>query len=93
MKLIIKLKNLLVNIMIIDKDAFLKWQDKIIDEYYTDKHLKTELIPKKNKPSVLKQSKAILVLDFDKLSTDIYIKIKEKNWQKNIKSVYFTWEK
>ena len=78
--------------MIIDKDAFLKWQQQIIDEYYTDKHLKTELIPKKNKPSVLKQSKAILVLDFDKLSTDVDKK-RKKELPKNTKSVYFTLEK
>jgi hypothetical protein len=56
--------------MIIDKETFLKWQEKIIDEYYTDKHLKTDLFPKKNKPAVLKQSKTIIALDFDKLSTD-----------------------
>ena len=74
--------------MIIDKETFLKWQDKIIDEYYTDKHLKTELIPKKNKPSVLKQSKAILVLDFDKLSTDIY-KNKRKELAKEHKISLF----
>ena len=57
--------------MIIDKETFLKWQEKIIDEYYTDKHLKTDLFPKKNKPAVLKQSKTIIALDFDKLSTDV----------------------
>ena len=64
--------------MIIDKDAFLKWQQQIIDEYYTDKHLKTELIPKKNEPAVLKQSKVILVLDFNKLSTDVDKKRKKE---------------
>lgn len=64
--------------MIIDKDTFLKWQEKIIDEYYTDEYLKTELIPKKNKPSVLKQSKVILVLDFNKLSTDVDKKRKKE---------------
>ena len=38
--------------MIINKDSFLKWQEQIINEYYTDKHLKTDLFPKKNKPAV-----------------------------------------
>ena len=56
--------------MIIDKETFYKWQELIIDEYYTDKHLKTDLFPKKNKPVVLKQSKTIIVLDFDKLSSN-----------------------
>jgi len=64
--------------MIIDKDTFLKWQEKIIDEYYTDKHLKTELLPKKNQKAVLKQSKVILVLDFNKLSTDVDKKRKKE---------------
>lgn len=41
--------------MIINRETFLKWQETIINEYYTDKHLKTKLFPKKNKPSVLKQ--------------------------------------
>ena len=31
--------------MIIDKETFLKWQEKIIDEYYTDKYFQ---ILKKN---------------------------------------------
>mgnify|MGYP005641674861 CR=1 FL=1 len=57
--------------MIIDKDTFLKWQERIICEYYTDKHLKTELHPKKNKKAVLKQSKTIIALDFDKLSSNV----------------------
>ena len=64
--------------MIIDRDTFLKWQQKIIDEYYTDEHLKTELLPKKNKKAVLKQSKVILVLDFNKLSSDIDKKKKKE---------------
>jgi len=55
--------------MIIDKETFYKWQDQIINEYYTDKHLKTDLFPKQNTPSVLKQSKTIIVLDFDRLSS------------------------
>jgi len=57
--------------MIINKDTFLKWQEQIINEYYTDKHLKTDLFPKNNKPAVLKQSKTILTLDFDKLSSNV----------------------
>jgi hypothetical protein len=56
--------------MIIDKETFYKWQEQVIDEYYTDKHLKTDLFPKKNKPAVLKQSKTIIVLDFDTLSSN-----------------------
>ena len=49
----------------------IKNQEKIIDEYYTDKHLKTDLFPKKNKRAVLKQSKTIIALDFDKLSSNV----------------------
>ena len=30
--------------MIIDKDTFLKWQQQIIDEYYTDEHVKTDFL-------------------------------------------------
>ena len=36
--------------MVIDKDAFLEWQQQIIDEYYTEKHLNTDLFPKKKQP-------------------------------------------
>lgn len=57
--------------MIINRETFLNWQDTIINEYYTDKHLKTDLIPNKNNISVLKQSKCIIVLDFDKLSSKV----------------------
>lgn len=57
--------------MIIDKNKYLIWENKIIKKYYTNKDIKTELIPKNNSPSVLKQSKVILVLDFNQLSLDV----------------------
>ena len=57
--------------MNIDKNKYLLWQDKIINNYYTNKHIRTELIPKNNNLSVLKQSKTIIVLDFDKLSLNV----------------------
>ena len=34
--------------MVINKETFLEWQETIINEYYTNKHLKTDLFPKKN---------------------------------------------
>ena len=74
--------------MIIDKDKFQKWQENIIDEYYTEKHLKTDLFPKKNEISVLKQSKTIIVLDFDKLSSNVNKKIKKKLPQKDKISLF-----
>jgi hypothetical protein len=64
--------------MVIDKDAFLEWQQQIIDEYYTEKHLNTDLFPKKNNPTVLKQNKTIIVLDFNKLSTSVDKKKKKE---------------
>ena len=57
--------------MIIDKETFYKWQEEIINTYYTDKHIKTDLIPSDNKPSFLLQSKVIIVLDFDNLSKNV----------------------
>ena len=57
--------------MIIDKETFYKWQEEIINTYYTDKHIKTDLIPSDNKPSFLLQSKVIIVLDFDNFSKNV----------------------
>ena len=64
--------------MIIDKETFLNWQEKVITKFYTDEKLKTDLFPEKNKIAVLKQSKALIVIDFDKLSSKVDRGIREK---------------
>ena len=74
--------------MIIDKETFSKWEESVIKHFYTNKRSKTDLIPKNNKPSILKQSKTIIVLDFDHLSENVKTGTK-KNYHKNIKFLYF----
>ena len=74
--------------MIIDKETFSKWEESVIKTFYTNKRSKTDLIPKNNKPSILKQSKTIIVLDFDHLSENVKTGTKKKLPQKHKISLF-----
>ena len=67
-----------VNRKMIDKKTYSEWESKIIQHFYTDKKTKTDLIPTSNNPSVLKQSKVIVVIDYDNFSTKVSLKQYDK---------------
>ena len=59
----------------IDKETFKKYEKDIIDKYYDNKKNKTQLIPKNNNPSYLKQDKYIIVVNFNNIKK----KVSDKN--------------
>ena len=67
-----------VNRKMIDKKTYSEWESQIIQHFYTDKKTKTDLIPTPNNPSVLKQSKVIVVIDYDNFSTKVSLEQYDK---------------
>ena len=62
----------------IDKKTYSEWESKIIQQFYTDKKTKTDLIPSSNNPSILKQSKVIVVIDYDNFTTKVSLEQYDK---------------
>ena len=67
-----------VNKNTIDKKTYSEWESQIIQHFYTDKKTKTDLIPTSNNPSILKQSKVIVVIDYDNFSTKVSLEQYDK---------------
>ena len=62
----------------ITQEKYDEWEKQIISLFYDKKHKKTDLLPTNGKPSYLKQSKYIIVVDFE----DIKKKVSKKNVNK-----------
>jgi len=55
----------------ITKEEYDEWENEIISFFYDKKHKKTDLIPVNGKPSYLKQSKYIIVVNFNNIKKEI----------------------
>lgn len=57
------------------KDDYEKWENQIIQDLYDKKHKRTELFPTNNSVSYVKQSKYIILADFN----NIFLKVSKKD--------------
>ena len=57
--------------MYITKEEYKEWEKEIISHFYDKKHKKTKLIPVNGKPSYLKQSKYIIVVNFNNIKKEV----------------------
>jgi hypothetical protein len=55
----------------ITKEEYDEWENEIISFFYDKKHKKTDLIPVNGKPSYLKQSKYIIVVNFNNIKKEV----------------------
>lgn len=67
---------------IVNKDEYTSWEKSIQEIFYTDKKIKTKLVPTDGNPSVLSHEKVVIMLDFlddnNKRMSEL-VKTKSKN--------------